>query len=364
MAAPIKNVGGRKATRWASRGPLQESRLLPARVSGASELLLLDRSMHPKQPQRERWHVQQDRMYAADGQHQHSWSSPWMPPPPPQLMLPHASLPRMPPPSRTPPPPSQWNPPPPQWLLQQPSQWMRPPPTLEQEQRWPQLPPHVACPQSHEEDLRRSMQQLSMGVEQPDVEADVAATESRGRPGQSRRAYKKQRPDAQCRRCGMTQEEHAPLRGALQKHHLVAIRDGGHQTDPSNLFTLCHYCHKEWHTFWEEPSGDWPSYFDAPPRCQLVKLRTVPTRPRPLAPRAHSCWRCGVAVARCIELRPQRKALGPLSVDKGARVDKGASSSDESRRVCYWCQRDWDIFWKDLWPDVTAFACAQTLGPE
>jgi len=171
----------------------------------------------------------------------------------------------------------------------------------------------------------------------------------------TRRAYARQRPDAQCRRCGMTQEEHGPLRGTLQKHHLVAVRDGGHPTDPSNLFTLCHYCHKEWHTFWEEHS-DWPSYFQATPRCQLVKQGAVPTGDRPTTPKAHSCWRCGVSVARCIELRSQRKALGPFNVAK--------DQIDETKRVCYWCQRDWDIFFKDLCADVTTFSRSQALWPK
>ena len=74
-----------------------------------------------------------------------------------------------------------------------------------------------------------------------------------------------------------------------------------------------------------------------------------------LTPRAHSCWRCSISVARCIELRPQRKALGPFNV--------GKDQIDDTKRVCYWCQRDWDVFWKDLRADVTAFSRAQVLSP-
>lgn len=155
----------------------------------------------------------------------------------------------------------------------------------------------------------------------------------------------------------MTDDDSGLLRGegsTLVQHHLVAVRDGGHRTDPSNLLTLCHYCHKEWHSFWEG-HADWQTYFHATPRCRLVKQGTVPEIYRPLTPRAHSCWRCSISVARCIELRPQRKALGPFNV--------GKDQIDDTKRVCYWCQRDWDVFWKDLRADVTAFSRAQVLSP-
>ena len=69
--------------------------------------------------------------------------------------------------------------------------------------------------------------------------------------GDTGRALAAMPTDDRCRRCGMSQEEHAPLKGKLQVHHAVPISNGGHPTCPSNLFTLCYFCHREWHTFWE-----------------------------------------------------------------------------------------------------------------
>lgn len=90
--------------------------------------------------------------------------------------------------------------------------------------------------------------------------------------------YKAVRPDDACRRCGMTQEQHTPLRGTLQKHHLVPINQGGHPSDPANLYTLCHFCHSEWHSFWEHcfrgqcsTSKTWKVYMAATPYCKTVR---------------------------------------------------------------------------------------------
>ena len=65
----------------------------------------------------------------------------------------------------------------------------------------------------------------------------------------------------------MTQAEHAAFRfagsvgkegtqgGSLERHHVVPIREGGAVSHPSNLYTLCFFCHREWHKFWELPAG-------------------------------------------------------------------------------------------------------------
>ena len=63
--------------------------------------------------------------------------------------------------------------------------------------------------------------------------------------GAKGRRYTRALPEDSCRRCGMDQEEHTRLdRGKLNKHHVIAVRDGGHMTDPDNLYTLCYFCHK------------------------------------------------------------------------------------------------------------------------
>ena len=63
--------------------------------------------------------------------------------------------------------------------------------------------------------------------------------------GAAERAFAKVVADVKCHRCGITQEEHASYkRGPLQKDHIIAIRDGGHPSDPSNLQTLCYFCHR------------------------------------------------------------------------------------------------------------------------
>ena len=69
------------------------------------------------------------------------------------------------------------------------------------------------------------------------------------------RAYGKALADGTCRRCGITRDGHTALgRGPLEKHHVLPICDGGHPTDPDNLFTLSYFCHREWHTWWERVS--------------------------------------------------------------------------------------------------------------
>ena len=95
----------------------------------------------------------------------------------------------------------------------------------------------------------------------------------------------------------MTQEEHTkimrravqyasqgdePRSTALEKHHIVAIKDGGPPSDPSNLITLCYMCHSEWHVFFER-YADWPAYMAATPYCQVIPSvgmrKEVPPKP-------------------------------------------------------------------------------------
>eukprot|EP00966_Prymnesium_polylepis_P171323 3960356-Prymnesium_polylepis.1 len=163
-------------------------------------------------------------------------------------------------------------------------------------------------------------------------------------------AYRAIPPDPLCRRCGMVQEEHWPLHGTLQKHHIIALRDGGHPTDPSNLYTLCQYCHREWHLYWERTPElvrlDWAAYMAATPHLYAVKSGTVPAAP-PLELVRNCCRRCGISAERCLELRSHE--------DAERRSQRGLSffrcnnrKRDETKEVCYWCQREWEVFWKEL----------------
>lgn len=49
----------------------------------------------------------------------------------------------------------------------------------------------------------------------------------------------RERDGNRCRRCGAT-----GATARLEVHHIVPIAKGGHPTDPNNLVTLCHECHK------------------------------------------------------------------------------------------------------------------------
>ena len=60
-----------------------------------------------------------------------------------------------------------------------------------------------------------------------------------------------------CSRCGDTDR--------LSLHHVVPLKDGGDPVDPSNLATLCHYCHREWHVFWEHLRPDYQAFSEATP---------------------------------------------------------------------------------------------------
>ena len=168
--------------------------------------------------------------------------------------------------------------------------------------------------------------------------------------GAAGRAFAKAATDEQCRRCGMGANEHALLGcGRLQKHHVIAIRDGGHPHDPANLHTLCHFCHREWHTWWED-HHEWSAYMAAIP----FRVGVVDARTRDDAMHAVGCRRCGISETRCSELR-KRKALKPFEHVHNER--------DQSMLVCYWCQREWEVFWQSLRPDVDAFCSAQSFRP-
>ena len=80
------------------------------------------------------------------------------------------------------------------------------------------------------------------------------------------RRNRKVTPDPQCCRCGMTEQEHLGLGlSKLQLHHIEAIKDGGHPTDPSNLITLCKFCHDWWHKYCEPFGIEWPQYINEEP---------------------------------------------------------------------------------------------------
>lgn len=174
--------------------------------------------------------------------------------------------------------------------------------------------------------------------------------------------YKAVRPDDACRRCGMTQEQHTPLRGTLQKHHLVPINQGGHPSDPANLYTLCHFCHSEWHSFWEHcfrgqcsTSKTWKVYMAATPYCKTVRTAGDRHDIQTVQLAADGCARCGVSAARCQMLRPSRTAFHGFERVHGQQ--------DDETKVCYHCQREWKVFWALLHPDERQFFRAVPFRP-
>ena len=161
--------------------------------------------------------------------------------------------------------------------------------------------------------------------------------------GATLREYAATLVDDKCRRCHITQEEHAPLKGNLQLHHVRAIRDGGHPTDRSNLQTLCYFCHREWHTFWERPKDlasplPWPAFMSSPPYWHVVKQMVVSQRGRIAEPKVGCCRRCGKTEAPCCKIRPFQRERNGLRHPMNC--------------LCYWCQREWEIYWQSLRPVV------------
>ena len=210
--------------------------------------------------------------------------------------------------------------------------------------------------------------------------------------------FNRMRAETCCRRCHMDQDEHKQMRGvSLNKHHIIAVRDGGHPTDPENLATLCYFCHQEWHEFWEtdfgtvegegEEEGEkdhdaeeevvqppteiadtaaiaelkrrWALYMAASPYCQdVMNVCPLPDEQASLgAAGMDACARCAMPAERCAELRPQRKTpLHPFLRDRHGE-------SDNAARVCYFCQREWAIFWRVLRPDARLFFCTAPYRP-
>lgn len=172
--------------------------------------------------------------------------------------------------------------------------------------------------------------------------------------GATLREYAAALMDDQCRRCHITQAEHAPLKGKLQLHHVVAIRDGGHPTDPSNLLTLCYFCHREWHTWFERPADlvsplPWSTFMSSPPYWKAVKQMAVSRGGRIAEPKVGCCRRCGMMGTPCCKIRPFQR------LRNGQR--------DRLICVCYWCQREWEVYWQPLRPDVKAFLRALPFRP-
>ena len=75
----------------------------------------------------------------------------------------------------------------------------------------------------------------------------------------------KSEPACSCTRCGMTQQEHTDHgKGKLQIHHIQAIRDLGLEANTEeNYHTLCYFCHREWHCFWEAARRPYKDFFAA-----------------------------------------------------------------------------------------------------
>jgi len=161
---------------------------------------------------------------------------------------------------------------------------------------------------------------------------------------------------SECLRCGMTQEEHTrlfehnPHGQSLEKHHIVPIREGGHPTDPSNLLTLCHMCHGEWHQFWEHVST-WEAYMASTPYCTVIpsvgmrKEAQAAQRAQPA--QRGCCYRCGVSAERCRELRPSAEPFAPFVKARG--------KVDHKKPMCHWCRIEWTVFWVHQRPHTKAF---------
>ena len=83
----------------------------------------------------------------------------------------------------------------------------------------------------------------------------------------------KPQPAACCKRCGMTQSEHNERgKSKLQIHHTMALRDHGDAgNDPSTFDTLCYWCHREWHCFWETAERSYDDFMDCPPFLQQLE---------------------------------------------------------------------------------------------
>lgn len=75
----------------------------------------------------------------------------------------------------------------------------------------------------------------------------------------------------------MTQQEHNDRnRGQLQVHHIVSIKDGG-SNDESNVDTLCYWCHREYHNYWEHLGIDYESFKQAKPFLDKLTEEYFPT---------------------------------------------------------------------------------------
>ena len=85
----------------------------------------------------------------------------------------------------------------------------------------------------------------------------------------ARKQFDKSRPTPApcCDRCGMTKEMHVSLgKSSLQVHHVESIRDIGMEANrPDNYHTLCYFCHREWHCFWECAGRSYEDFFEADP---------------------------------------------------------------------------------------------------
>lgn len=91
----------------------------------------------------------------------------------------------------------------------------------------------------------------------------------------ARKSFDRNRPTpaTKCQRCGMTQEEHNALgRASLQIHHIRPIRELGMEANnPENYHTLCYWCHREYHTFWECADRKYEDFFEAEPFFNTVR---------------------------------------------------------------------------------------------
>jgi hypothetical protein len=272
-----------------------------------------------------------------------------------------------------------------QWAAQLEQQWLQ--------RQWEPLPPSLHAQQSMckmaiappspiwhgataAPDLCRGLSAAAAPFT-PSVAVPAAAPEEAGAPNvepakrfrrqvlknNTAHKYDKLRPGPECVRCGMTAEEHAQVfahdvkRQPLEKHHIEPVRkgDAAKAADPSNLKTLCHMCHVEWHVCWER-HAKWRTYMAATPYCQIIPTVGVQKEAPPA--QLSCCHRCGISAARCKELRPDATAFAPFRESKGVE--------DDTVSLCFWCRKEWSIFWACQRPNVEDFLRAERFfeGPQ
>ena len=90
---------------------------------------------------------------------------------------------------------------------------------------------------------------------------------------QNKRRLKELVPQGSCERCGRSQAECKDYGRQLELHHIKSLKDCVDEglkdknwiNSYDNLHTLCYWCHKEWHGWWEIFRPEYEAYFKSPP---------------------------------------------------------------------------------------------------